>query len=424
MIWLREIEINMADKFRKLITPVLASFLVFSQTACGSNTASGEPAAEAAPEAAGGYTYTTPEQLKTDLEELSAKAVAEFSQKKDEVVQSVGSTLEEYEENYSNVPAWFAEEHVISEQLYNEYESVMRDTYRSIAASAADGSENWQDDLTAAYDTFDTSAAEYYYNVFDCYSEIDSCTQQAIDLLFMGDVIDGDKYEQLSAQVFDDIEAAQFLDSMSYDKFHGLVYKSYGELNGAITDENYDTDKLLDQIKEQVIAEVEEDYADKSPDSFDTGEADTGSSEISKTEYSPYGVLNGINGDYIELFDEALKADPSSLEIPEEASYEEIHDKYAALIREAGEKAYAEYQSESAGVSDPEELASLCKEKITVIAETAKEAYSVLCAFSVAKDTKNPDMPIDFMEWAEKLDMVYVDEANKIYEDFLDKTGL
>ena len=128
MIWLREIEINMADKFRKLITPVLASFLVFSQTACGSNTASGEPAAEAAPEAAGGYTYTTPEQLKTDLEELSAKAVAEFSQKKDEVVQSVGSTLEEYEENYSNVPAWFAEEHVISEQLYNEYESVMRDT--------------------------------------------------------------------------------------------------------------------------------------------------------------------------------------------------------------------------------------------------------------------------------------------------------
>ena len=79
----------------------------------------------------------------------------------------------------------------------------------------------------------------------------------------MGDVIDGDKYEQLSAQVFDDIEAAQFLDSMSYDKFHGLVYKSYGELNGAITDGNYDTDKLLDQIKEQVIAEVEEDYADK-----------------------------------------------------------------------------------------------------------------------------------------------------------------
>ena len=112
------------------------------------------------------------------------------------------------------------------------------------------------------------------------------------------------------------------------------------------------------------------------------------------------------------------------MEIPEEESCEEIHNKYAALIREAGEKAYAEYQSESAGVSGTEELASLCKEKITVIAETAKEAYSVLSAFCVAKDTDNHDMPIYFLEWAEKLDMVYVDEANTIYEDFLDKTGL
>ena len=59
-----------------------------------------------------------------------------------------------------------------------------------------------------------------------------------------------------------------------------------------------------------------------------------------------------------------------------------------------------------------------------MIAETAKEAYSVLSAFCVAKDTDNPDMSIDFLEWAEKLDMVYVDEANKIYEDFLDKIGL
>ncbi len=59
-----------------------------------------------------------------------------------------------------------------------------------------------------------------------------------------------------------------------------------------------------------------------------------------------------------------------------------------------------------------------------MIAETAKEAYSVLSAFCAAKDTDNPDMPIDFLEWAEKLDMVYVDEANKICEDFLDKTGL
>lgn len=41
----------------------------------------------------------------------------------------------------------------------------------------------------------------------------------------------------------------------------------------------------------------------------------------------------------------------------------------------------------------------------------------------MAKYTDNPDMPIDFLEWAEKLDMVYVDEANKNYEDFLDKTG-
>ena len=36
-----------------------------------------------------------------------------------------------------------------------------------------------------------------------------------------------------------------------------------------------------------------------------------------------------------------------------------------------------------------------------MIAETAKEAYSVLSVFCVAKDTDNPDMPIDFMEWAE-----------------------
>lgn len=82
-----------------------------------------------------------------------------------------------------------------------------------------------------------------------------------------------------------------------------------------------------------------------------------------------------------------------------------------AVVYDYSRKAYAEYQSESAGVSGTEELASLCKEKITVIAETAKEAYSVLSAFCVAKDTDNPDMPIDFLEWAEKLNMVYVDEA-------------
>ena len=246
------------------MTLVLSSFLILSQAACGSNTASGEPTAEAAPEGAGGYTYTTPDQLKTDLADLSAKAVAEISQKKDELVQSVGPSLEAYEENYHNVPGWFAEEHVISEQLYNEYESVMRGAYRSIAASAKDGNENWPDELAAVYDALDTSASEYYHSVFDCYSEIDSCTQRTIDMLFMGDVIDGDKYEKLSAQVYDDIEAAQILDSMSFDKFHSLVYKSYDELNGAFPDGNYDTDKLLDEIKEQVIAEVEEDYADKS----------------------------------------------------------------------------------------------------------------------------------------------------------------
>lgn len=170
----------MNNTFRKLIALFLSSFLIFSQTACGTDTSAGTPAedAAAAPSAetsaqtANGYTYTTPEQLQADLTALSEDALKQLTEKKDTIIGSFGSTLEDYQAAYPKVLEWYAEENKVTEELLSSCESMLKSSYLTIAASAAKGNENWGEDLDAIYDLFDAAQSEYSDHVYDLYTEI------------------------------------------------------------------------------------------------------------------------------------------------------------------------------------------------------------------------------------------------------------
>ena len=136
----------MTYKYRKMTTIILSSFLLFSQAACGSKTSPGEqpgpneqPAekpAEKTAETYQGYVYTTPEQLKTDLKDAAKEALSGLDAKKADIIGSFGSSMEEYRENYRKVTDWYDEEIMVSVQLYEKCESILRAVYSSIAGTA------------------------------------------------------------------------------------------------------------------------------------------------------------------------------------------------------------------------------------------------------------------------------------------------
>ena len=418
----------MTYKYRKMTTIVLSSFLLFSQTACGSKTSPGEkpgeqPAeqpAEKTAETHQGYVYTTPEKLRTDLEDAAKKALSGLDAKKAEIIGTFGSSLEEYQKNHDKVIEWYDEEIRVSTQLYNTYESILRDVYRSIADTAIKSGEI-PVDLYEAHKVIDDVSYDYYYDILDSYAEIITAAQEAQDKLLKDGAINIEQYEDISDVSYEYYETVRDISTKASTKFYQLVYYSYDEMNTLIENKDTDTDAMLSRIKQQVNAEVEKEY-------LDSGTEDETSvpvnDEISAHDYSPYTILHNINGDCFYMYDEILETDIHSLEVPEEQSYEEIYDKYADLVREKSEEAYNEYLTESAGITDPMELALLDEEKITEVAEIVKEANRLLCMFCFTKDAANFNNFNDVLDWGTRLEGFYYDETDKIYQEFVTQAGL
>ena len=161
----------------------MSSFLILSQTACGTDTSAAAPSAETSAQTANGYTFTTPEQLSTDLSALSENALKQLTEKKDTIIGSFGSTLEDYQGNYSKFLDWYAEENKVTEELCSSYESMLRDVYHSLSDSVANGNENWPDDLSNVNNAFEDAYDDYQEKVYDLYSEIVIDAQETQDSL-------------------------------------------------------------------------------------------------------------------------------------------------------------------------------------------------------------------------------------------------
>ena len=420
----------MTYKYRKMTTIILSSFLLFSQAACGSKTSPGEqpgpseqPAekpAEKTAETYQGYVYTTPEQLKTDLEDAAKEALSGLDVKKADIIGSFGSSMEEYRENYRKVTDWYDEEIMVSVQLYEKCESILRAVYSSIAGTAKKSGE-FPEDLYDAYTAFSDVSYDYYYDILDSYAEVITSVHDAQDKLLKDGTIDIEQWKNINSTSLDDYETAENNSTKASTKFYQLVYYSYDEMNTLIENKDTDTDEMLSRIKQQVDAEGEKEYLDSGTEDETPVPVND---EISAHDYSPYTILHNINGDCFYMYDEILETDIHSLEVPEEQSYEEIYDKYADLVREKSEEAYNEYLTESAGITDPMELALLDEEKITEVAEIVKEANRLLCMFCFTKDAANFNNFNDVLDWGTRLEGFYYDETDKIYQEFVTQAGL
>lgn len=428
----------MNNTFRKLTALFLSSFLIFSQTACGTDTSAGTPAedAAAAPSAetsaqtANGYTYTTPEQLSADLSALSEDALKQLTEKKDTIIGSFGSTLEDYQAAYPKVLEWYAEENKVTEELCSSYESMLRDVYHSLSDSVAKGNENWGEDFDNSYYAFNDAHSDYQEKVDNLYSEIIADAQTAQESLLDNKVIDNTQWNDLSDESYKDYDAAQVNSWKSLDRFYGINFWSYDEVGMALYNNNTDIDGILDDVKKRVTADVEESYAQSEPEETPSSDSGTDSAAASEPldfdsgELDPELLLNDIAGDFTCALSFVSEIDGSKRPVPEEQSYKEIYDKYEAQVKETAKTALEEFQSESAGMSDAKEIFDLAKEKLTKVAEVTREGNIKLGMFSFTTDIKNGDHLNSFMEWSWDLQDVYIEEAYKITEAFEEKTGL
>ena len=430
----------MTDKFRKSAALLLASFMIVTLAACGSSSAAnpaGEQAQEnAAAEApasgtAAGYTYTTPEQLSSDLTEISFKALDGLTGKKEAIIGTFGSTLEDYQAAYPKVLAWYTEENKVTEELCNSYESMLRDVYHSLSDSVEKGSENWPDDLEIVNNTFEDAYDDYQEKVNDIYTDIIVDAEAAQDSLLDNKVIDINQWNDLFDTIYKDYDAAQVNSWKSLDRLYGIIYESYDEIGTAFANKNTDIDGIMDQIEKRVAADVEETYSESEPE--ETASSDTGTDspaasseplDFDPIELQPDLLLYDIAGDFTCALSLVSETDGSKRVVPEEESYEDIYNKYEAQVKETAKTALEEFQSESAGMTDPKEIFDLAKEKITKPAEVTKEGNIRLGMFSFTKDIKNGDHLNSFMEWSVKLQDVYIEEAYRITDAFEEKTGL
>lgn len=428
----------MNNTFRKLTALFLSSFLIFSQTACGTDTSAGTPAedAAAAPSAvtsaqtANVYTYTTPEQLSADLSSLSEDALKQLTEKKDTIIGSFGSTLEDYQAAYPKVLEWYAEENKVTEELCSSYESMLRDVYHSLSDSVAKGNENWPDDLSNVNNAFEDAYDDYQEKVYDLYSEIVIDAQETQDSLVKNKVITSDQWSELYDTSNDDYDTAQINSWKSLDRLYEIIYESYEEIGTALDSKNTDIDGIMDEVKKRVTADVEESYAQSEPEETPSSDSGTDSAAASERldfdsgELDPELLLYDIAGDFTCALSFVSEIDGSKRPVPEEQSYKEIYDKYEAQVKETAKTALEEFQSESAGMSDAKEIFDLAKEKLTKVAEVTREGNIKLGMFSFTTDIKNGDHLNSFMEWSWDLQDVYIEEAYKITEAFEEKTGL
>lgn len=101
------------------------------------------------------------------------------------------------------------------------------------------------------------------------------------------------------------------------------------------------------------------------------------------------------------------------------SSYQAILDDYTEKMEDAVPGLVDEYHSESAGVSDIEELAEICNDKVSDLAEICNEGISEMASLMYKKD----DSYSTYEDWAGKLMDNYTEIADEIMDAYLDSSA-
>lgn len=98
-------------------------------------------------------------------------------------------------------------------------------------------------------------------------------------------------------------------------------------------------------------------------------------------------------------------------------SYQEILDDYSQRLRDATPRLIDEYKEEAKdNQGGLEGLATICNEKVGVLAELVNEGIQEMAQIYLHKGSGSYD---EYSEWTGKLQDVYLEEASKIQEAYM-----
>lgn len=139
---------------------------------------------------------------------------------------------------------------------------------------------------------------------------------------------------------------------------------------------------------------------------------------VKTNKKSPYILENKIdltpkeNSDNHFDFDSIFTKNENE---PSNSSYQEILDNYTLHMEQAVSNLVREYKAESSGISDVEQLAIICNNKIEALATICMEGVEKMAELMYSKD----DSYETYEEWAGKLQDNYIEIASEIQNAYL-----
>lgn len=115
--------------------------------------------------------------------------------------------------------------------------------------------------------------------------------------------------------------------------------------------------------------------------------------------------------------DNAISTEADSVSDSGYASYQEILDEYTIKLQEATPTLIEEYNSEAAANdAGVEGLAEISNQKVEALAVISNEGMEKMAAFYMSHGSGQYS---DYEDWAKKLQEVYTEEAQKIFDNYL-----
>lgn len=318
-----------------------------------------------------------------------------LSKKLEETFSAVGETYDDYKKNKAFIDEWFAFVYEETEKLFARTREDSIAYFKMIA-----------EDPDHKYAEFCEEALEDYYDIV---------YEDAMDIYY--DKIYEDGMDDLKDKYYDgiihkakrDINYGEWSEVSSeayqiWSEAHSEIYRRWSEehsylygLRSAISsafcwNNNYDVDAIVEEYeKEQVeeeTSEAESSAAESAPEESSVSEPQ------SESESSSEGGSNA------------------------ESSYQAILDEYSAIIRETTPALVEEYNAEAEGNTEGiEGLAKLSNEKVSELAEISNEGIREMAKVYYKKGSGGYS---EYEEWAGKLMDVYLEEAEKITDAYMD----
>ena len=127
---------------------------------------------------------------------------------------------------------------------------------------------------------------------------------------------------------------------------------------------------------------------------------------------TPDGYMVGADGTVID----STVSEP--INTYDNGSYQSILDWYTQKIKEATPGLIAEYKAEAErNTSGLNGLAVLCNDKVSKLAEIEMDGVKEMAELYLRSGSGKYS---EYEEWAEKLDAVYSDEAEKIWNAYME----